>query len=85
MTWMQVGVSAAVASAALLAWFGIWSMADRRFTELRRAIDKANESNDKAHGELREVAGDVKILAGDVKILVGRQQERDLASQRTAD
>lgn len=89
MTWMQVGVSAAVASAALSAWFGIWSMADRRFTELRGAIDKANESNDKAHGELRgelrEVAGDVKILAGDVKILVGRQQERDLASQRTAD
>ena len=54
MTWMQVGVSAAVASAALLAWFGIWSMADRRFTELRGAIDKANESNDKAHGEVRD-------------------------------
>ena len=64
MTWMQVGVSAAVASAALLAWFGIWSMADRRFTELRRAIDKANERNDKAHGELREVVGDVKSWSG---------------------
>ena len=57
-------------------------MADRRFTELRGAIDKANESNDKAHGELR---GELREVAGDVKVLVGRQQERDLASQRTAD
>ena len=97
MTWMQVGVSAAVVTAALMAWFGIWSMADRRFTELRGAIDKANESNDAAHKELgtridgvrtelhgaiAELRRELRDVAGNVNVLVGRQQERDRAAGR---
>ena len=85
MTWMQIGVSAAVAAAAFTAWFGIWNMADRRFAELRGAIDRANENNDKAHGDLRaeiragqrETSARLDALAADVHVLVGRQQERD--------
>ena len=78
-----------VISTATTVLFGVWRIAahyatrnEKAHGELRAAIDKANESNDKAHGELR---GELREVAGDVKVLVGRQQERDLASQRTAD
>ena len=97
MTWMQIGVGVvglfvASAGVALAGWFGIWAMVDRRFTELRGVIDRANENNDKAHGELRTEIRDLRTetntrldtldikvgaLAADVHVLVGRQQERD--------
>ena len=58
MTWVQIGVgvagvAVAFAGVAMATWLGVWNMADRRFAELRAAIDRADEKNDKAHGELR--------------------------------
>ena len=81
MTWMQLAVG--VAGVAVAAWLGSWTLADRRFAELRGAIDRADEKNDKAHAELRgaidRVNGRLDTLAADVHVLVGRQQERDRA------
>ena len=76
MTWVQIGVSIAglfVASAgvALAGWFGIWTMMDRRFAEMRAEM----------HTRLDALAADVHTLGAAVHTLVGRQQERD----RTAD
>ena len=51
MTWMQLAVG--VAGVAVAAWLGSWTLADRRFAELRGAIDRADEKNDKALAELR--------------------------------
>ena len=92
MTWMQVGVAVAAAGVLVTAWLGLWPLMDRRFGELRTAIDKANESNDTAHAGLgtridgvrTELHNDNAALrtelsgvAANVNILVGRQQERD--------
>ena len=66
MTWVQVGVGVAsivvaLAGIAVAAWFGFWTMADRRFAEyrgdyreLRGAIDSTNSAIDKTRTELRE-------------------------------
>ena len=88
MTWAEMGVAAAVAGVAVAAWFGIWTMVDRRFAELRGAIERANESNEKAHAELRGAIEGLVVNVNDVKVtLAGVQKDvqylrRDVDSLR---
>ena len=70
MTWAEAGQIAAMAGIALAGWFGFWTMADRRFAELRGAIDRANERNDKAHDELRNDIKGLVASVNDVKVTV---------------
>ena len=81
MTWVQIGVGLAglfVASAgvALAGWFGIWTMMDRRFAEMRAEM---RAGFDRGDARLDALAADMNKLAADVHMLVGRQQERDRA------
>lgn len=83
MTWVQIGVGLAglfVASAgvALAGWFGIWTMMDRRFAEMRAEM---RAGFDRGDTRLDALVADVHTLGAAVHTLVGRQQERD----RTAD
>ena len=59
MTWVQVGVGVAsivvaLAGIAVAAWFGFWTMADRRFAEWRGDNRELRGAIDKTRTELRE-------------------------------
>ena len=58
MTWVQVGVAVAsivvaFAGVAVAAWFGFWTMADRRFAEWRGESRELRGAIDKTRTELR--------------------------------
>ena len=82
MTWAEVGQIAAMAGVALAGWFGFWTMADRRFAELRGAIDRTNGAINDVKVTVTGVQKDVQYLRRDLDRLTSRRDGDDSEGQR---
>lgn len=70
MDWKQIAAVATVAGVIIAAWFGLWTMMDRRFAELRndnaalrnevrRDLEKVDDSIGALRTEVREDLGEM--------------------------
>ena len=79
MDWKQIAAIATVAGVIIAAWFGLWTMMDRRFAELRN--DNAALRNDNAalRNEVREdlekVDDSIGALRNEVREDLGKMDD----------
>ena len=64
MNWKQIAAVATVAGVIIVAWFGLWTMMDRRFAELRN--DNAALRNE-VREDLGKMDGSIDALRNEVR------------------